>query len=360
MSDKGKAVGGAALGGAGIVAALLKGGAAEVGVAKSGLKVAAGAGMAEHGLVTGAKGIGALEGASVAKGVGVGALEGAGAAKGIGALEHAGAAGGSRLASGGFVAVAEHGAPSFERATLFSASDLNLTTVASHGAEPATKGGVSAAKVVGGSGEKVAATASMTKSARTAKVHDVLEHAVDAKDLVERLGDVWDLAQGGIDDDEEKRVTTAFQAKGLDFRRDVVPAFQGASAEGVPQARRELLTDGHGLVPALKLPAMPTTARFVPLGERQELGRKLITKDPTVVVYATSLELAAIPRTASGVFLVTELMRSHAIVWHEIPVEGATALPRVLTIGDRRYASILPPPQARSAAQRVFVIAPDL
>jgi hypothetical protein len=344
MSERGKLAGGAAVGAGGILAVLLKSGSAELhaveGVTQAARATRAAEGVGQVGVRAG-EGVGQA-GLRAGEGVGqAGARAGAAGVEGVG---------GARGVAAGVAGAAEHGLPSIERASLASASDLSLTPidVTAHAGDPArgaTRLGAPAAKNAGAA----------TKATRAQKVHDALEHADDAKELLERLNDVWDLSQP-LDDDEDEKVAAKFQAKGLDFRGDVVPSFKGEPVIGLDGARRALLTDGHGLVPAFKLPGFPAETRRLERGDRYDAVLKINGQDPSVALFAEPVDDATAKTRPTGTLLIYSLAGARDMTWQSIPAKDLRVVPRVLDIGDKRYASVVPAPIHRTSPVTQLIV----
>ena len=328
--DKGKLAGGAAVGAGGILVAVLKSGSAEMHAVEATTRAAARAGevgVVAHGaseLGVAARGAGEL---------GAGTLAG----RGAGTALRTGENGAQRLVLAGAAGEVE----------LRALQPFALAHVADEGTTVAAKG---LAPVAAKGSSKSATTA----ASRAAKVKDAVEHALDAKDLLDHLSDVWDLSQK-LDGDEDDAVDRKFASLGVDFRGDVVPAVTGAALPGITGAKRVLLSDGHKLVPAARLPAGLST-RPLDEKEKDDLAFGARYGNPGTAIYIEHPTPQTISRASSLPSMLLLAKLSPEIAWEEMETVGKTALPPVLEHGSRRFVRLAAGSAADAGADFVILL----
>jgi hypothetical protein len=329
MSEgNGKAVGGAAVGVGGIAAIFMKLCSHEPGVA-----VTAARGVSEVGVVArGAGEVGAL--GAVGRGAGeVGALGAVGRGAGeVGLLGH----GAGALVSG------ERGAGQLFLAGVATPVEVsNLSPVAAHAAEDgvrvgASGRGIAPASAKGAAAMKAPKISAASKAARSSKMKDALEHALDAKDALDIVLQGFDLDQDSLDKDVETELDRKLSPTGLSSS-DVLPAVRGEPVEGLAGATRLMLSDGHALVPGARL-AEDAPSFLLGTTDKHELARH--QGAPLATIY---LEVPSDDRVMRSTSLTTRLFMadiSPTLEWVELVIAGPVKLPTILEQGRHRFVQI--------------------
>jgi hypothetical protein len=351
MSERGKLVGGAAVGAGGVLVALLRGGGTEVHLAESGLRAAR---MGTEAVAVERAGVNAATGGVRAGGGAASEVLALGAARGAGALGHG-----------------AEDAVLIEHAMLPPPSDLRLHafepppiaiglgqagTKARGASAQAAKGGAKVATVA----PRAGAARRITAAARDGKIKDALAHSTadEPAELLDHLLDAWDLTDL-LPQDEDDDVEREFQKSGLDFRADVAPSVRGMAVDGIAGATRELLTDGKMLVPAIRLPA-ESVGRLLSEAERSSAVTDLLLASRTTAYYVeVDVHAAGIPASERGLPLMIDLERAKDVEWRELTTtDGELRLtPPIIEVGTHRLRALAGGPIHREApVSRIILI----
>ncbi len=332
MSEKnGKAVGGAAVGVGGIAAMIMK-----LCSHEGGLAATAARGASEVGVVArGAGEVGALGAAG--RGVGeVGALGAAG--RGVGEV---GALGVASRGAGGLVS-GERGAGQLFVAGLGTPVEVsNLSPLAAHAAGDGARVGAQGRTIAplgakGAAGVTGTALPTASRAARSSKLKDALEHAADAKDALDLVIDGWDVYKDSLDEDVETELDRKLAANGLSAR-DVLPAVRREPVAGLAGTTRLMLSDGHALVPAARVPENANSRRLGPTDKHAITQRE---GTPIATIY---LEVPSDERVMNAPSVATRLFMadiSPAVEWIELVTTGPVDLPTVLEQGRHRFVRL--------------------
>jgi hypothetical protein len=227
-----------------------------------------------------------------------------------------------------------------------------LSQVADDGARAAGSGLVPVTAKGATVTAKAAPKAAVTSATRTSKVKEILAHAedIDAKDLLDQLENVWDLTQA-LDDDEDDEVDKKFRTLGVDFRGDVVPSLNGQPLPGIEGASRTLLSDGHALVPAGRLPASLAVTTLA-AADRHDLVFGGGYLSPGWAYYVELPLPPSVGPASDRDLLLVRAEASDYVAWDEVAVAGKTSPPPVLEQGARRYVRI----KGGAAAEHLVLI----
>jgi hypothetical protein len=315
----GKALGGTVVGAGGALALALKATTAPVHVAEVGLRSAAIGGEAvqvgANGLRTGAR-VGTAAGSEI---------------------RFAGGAVGAHMLA--------EGALPLERTAATHLSDLPIRSFELEGHAI--------------SGAKLAPTATKrTKAlAPSHAIHDALEHADTAVDVLQNLLDVWDFVSPTGDDEDDLR--NKFNAAGVDFRGDVVPGVRGEAFAGIVGARRALFSNGDTLVSGIRFASAPPMSELDATQRADLASRRIAGLDGNCPLYVEQpLRLPALEQW-KGSALIRSLGRSSSVEWRAIALPASTPsmrLPGIIEIEGRRYAALARLPGETYETPAEFVV----